>query len=98
MDKYYLAGDARDDLRRIIDFIAEDGIEAALGVYGRFLDVFEMLGDNPKAGHFRADLTDRPLRFFPLFSYMIIYLDGTMPVQVVRILSASRDLAVLLDG
>ena len=48
-------------------------------------------------GHVREDLTSRPVRFFSVHSYIIIYSAASRPLSVVRILSGYRDIAVLLE-
>ena len=55
-----------------------------------------MLARNPKLGHLRGDLTSTPVRFWPVYSYLIIYDPATRPLEVVRILSGYRDVAALL--
>jgi plasmid stabilization system protein ParE len=45
----------------------------------------------------REDLADRRHRFFPAGSYLIVYRSQTKPLQIVRILHASRDVQMLLD-
>jgi hypothetical protein len=36
-------------------------------------EAFASLGRMPEQGFRRTDLTKRPVRFFPLYSYLIIY-------------------------
>jgi antitoxin ParD1/3/4/toxin ParE1/3/4 len=55
------------------------------------------LARNPGIGHVREDLADRRHRFFPAGSYLIVYRFQTKPLQIVRILHASRDVQKLLD-
>jgi len=54
------------------------------------------LAGTPGAGHWRRDLTDEPVRFFPVYSYLIVYLPETKPLQVVAILHGHRDVEQLL--
>jgi antitoxin ParD1/3/4/toxin ParE1/3/4 len=97
MQNYVLALEARKDLEEILVFIATDSIEASYRVQVRFEEVFRLVGDNPAVGHWRAYLTSRPFRFFPVYSYLVVYLENTNPVTITRILSATRDLKLLLD-
>ena len=97
MKRYILAPKAKEDLEEVLFFIATDTIEAALRVDERFREVFRFLGENPMAGHTRSDLTNRPLRFFPVHSYLVAYIPYTHPVEIARILSATRDLERILD-
>ena len=64
MHGYLLVPRARSDLREILNYIAEDSVDASMKVLDRFLEVFELLGENPDIGHFRDDLTTRPARVF----------------------------------
>lgn len=57
---------------------------------------FRSLASKPGIGHFRDDLTDEPVKFWPVFSYLIIYDPTTRPVGVARVLHASRDLEAML--
>jgi plasmid stabilization system protein ParE len=47
-------------------------------------------------GHFREDLTTHPVRFFPVYSYLVIYMSGTSPVEVVRVLGGAQDIGSIL--
>jgi plasmid stabilization system protein ParE len=81
----------------MLDHIATDSTDAALRVLDRLIDVFELLAENPRAGHFRDDLTSRPVRFFPVYSYLVVYLDETDPIQVIRVLAAARDIGSIMS-
>lgn len=54
------------------------------------------LAKTPGIGHLRADLADRRHRFFLVYSYLIVYRFETKPLQVIRVLHASRDVQSLL--
>ena len=96
MAGYVLVPEARSDLREILSYIAEDSIDSALRVLDRFVEIFDLLAANPEAGHYRDDLTSRPVRFFPVYSYLVVYLDGTSPVQIVRVLGGAQDVETIL--
>ena len=97
MAEYLLVPEARNDLFEILDYIANDSIDSALRVHDRFLEIFTLLGENPNIGHLREDLTSRPVRFFPVYSYLVIYLSGTSPVQIVRVLGGAQDIENILN-
>jgi plasmid stabilization system protein ParE len=97
MPSYFLVPQARADLRAILNHIAEDSVDAADKVLTRFLEVFELLGENPEAGHFREDLTSAPVRFFPVYSYLVVYLANTRPIEVVRVLGGAQDVSSILS-
>jgi toxin ParE1/3/4 len=54
------------------------------------------LAGSPGAGHWRKNLTDEAVRFFPVYSYLIVYRPETKPLQVVSILHGRRDLEQIL--
>lgn len=56
-----------------------------------------LLAGSQGAGHRRADLTGSDVRFFPVYSYLIVYRPETKPLQVVAILHGSREVARLLS-
>lgn len=47
-------------------------------------------------GHLREDLTRRPFRFWPVYSYLIVYRPETRPIQILRVLHGARDVKSLL--
>jgi plasmid stabilization system protein ParE len=51
-------------------------------------------------GHLREDLPaiDPTLRFFSVYSYLIIYCADTDPLEVVRVLHGARDVRRILEG
>jgi len=96
MADHFFSPEARLDLFEIWDYIAEDNISAADRVVLEIKDAITMLSMNPELGHVRKDLTSKSVRFWPVYSYLIIYNPATQPLEVVRILSGYRDLTVLL--
>jgi plasmid stabilization system protein ParE len=93
---FILTPRAKADLHDIWDYIANDNIEAG----DRVLDVLEVtmvkLAKNPGIGHCREELADKRHRFFAVYSYLIIYRHETKPLQIIRILHASRDVLSIL--
>lgn len=97
MSGYVLSRLALQDLLEIWEYIAADNVDAADGVSSDLEQALNMLADNPLAGHLREDLVSQPLRFWLVHSYLIVYRPETKPLEVVRILSAYRDVRELLD-
>jgi plasmid stabilization system protein ParE len=56
------------------------------------------LAGTPAAGHRRKDLTDENVRFFPVYSYLIVYRPEMKPLQIVSILHGRRDVEQILKG
>jgi plasmid stabilization system protein ParE len=96
---YRLTPAADKDLLEIWIYIADDNPSAADDVENDILAACQRVADRPDLGHFRRDLTDRPLRFFAVRQkYLLVYDPATEPLQVVRILHGSRDANAELDG
>ncbi len=79
MKSFELTEVARTDLLDIWDDIRVDNIDAADKVIDRLHDAFVKLGRNPLMGHLREDLADQEHRFFPVYSYLIVYLATSKP-------------------
>jgi len=95
--RYVLAPQAVFDLVEIWQYIRE---RADIGVADRVESVIRerivFLSDSPGAGHSRRDLTAEDVKFFPVYSYLIVYLAETRPLQVVSIIHGRRDVAGIL--
>ena len=65
---YRLTPGAQRDVELITDFIADDSVDAALRVHDALEEAFRHLADMPAMGHTREDLTDRPLKFWSVYS------------------------------
>jgi len=57
----------------------------------------KVLGANPGIGHAREDLTHLPVKFWPVYSYLIVYDPETRPVQILRVLHGMRDVEEILN-
>ena len=88
---YVFTASAQRDLVDIWEYIAVDNIDAADAVIDEFEAAARMLAELPLAGHVRNDLTDEPVRFWRVGRYLLVYLQGTRPVEIVRVLHGSRD-------
>ncbi|MFZ3329220.1 MAG: type II toxin-antitoxin system RelE/ParE family toxin [Candidatus Acidiferrales bacterium] len=51
-----------------------------------------LLAGVPGRGHWRRDLTDVNVKFFPVYSYLIVYRPDTKPLQIAAILHGRRNL------
>ena len=47
-------------------------------------------------GHTRDDLTSRPVRYWAVRSYMVVYKPDGRPLEIVRVVHGARDLPRLL--
>jgi toxin ParE1/3/4 len=97
--RYVLAPEAARDLAEIWGYIKkQSSIEMADRVESVIRDRIILLAGTPDAGHWRRDLTDEAVKFFPVYSYLIVYRPETEPLQVVSILHGHRDVEKILKG
>jgi toxin ParE1/3/4 len=57
---------------------------------------FRLLAFCPEAGHVRQDLTPLPIKFWPAFSYLVVYDPAARPLAIVRVLHGRQDVAAIL--
>ena len=95
--RYVLAPDAALDLVQIWRYIRK---KASLEIADRVETVVRerivRLAATPGSGHWRKDLTDEPVKFFTVYSYLSVYRPETKPLEVVAILHGQRDVEQLL--
>jgi plasmid stabilization system protein ParE len=72
--RYILSSEAKIDLSEITMYMVnEPGIQAARHVLREIKAAITFLNQNPGTGHIREYITDRPVKFWPRFSYLIVY-------------------------
>lgn len=91
-----IAPRARLDMQEIYDYVAVRNHSAALLLQQDFRDAFALLSKHPNIGHTRFDITQKGLRFWSVQRYMVIYRNSRDIIEIVRVLSAYRDIAALL--
>jgi toxin ParE1/3/4 len=97
--RYVLAPQAALDLVEIWRYIKEQtGLTMADRVESGILEKIAFLAGTPGAGHSRKDLTEEDVKFFSVYSYLIVYRPTTKPLQIVSILHGRRDLEQILKG
>jgi antitoxin ParD1/3/4/toxin ParE1/3/4 len=85
---YEVSPEASGDLLEIWKWIAKESVELADRVETELCDLFDALARMPNMGHSRKDLTGRPVLFFPLYSYLIVYQPDTEPIRIMAVLRA----------
>ena len=94
---FTLTPEARQNASDIWDyFAAQAGQRQADRVLARIYDDCERLATTPGLGHFRADSHDPDLKFFLVYSYLIVFRWQTRPLQVVAVIHGARDLPKIL--
>ena len=97
MKAFFLSPEAERDLDVIKDYyLRQSGVHIARYVMRKLRDGMRFVGRNPAAGHTREDLTAEPVKFWTVFSYLIVYDPRTKPVGIARVLHGKRDVEDLL--
>ena len=91
---------ASQDLDEIWEYTFEQSysVDVADRVLRAVYDACEQVALNPQLGHLRQDLTDRELRFWSVYNYLLVYKPGTEPLEVVAVLHGARDVSGILEG
>ena len=87
---------AESQFLEVLDDLSEESESAAVRVRAAVFDALNRLVGMPEMGHTRADLTPRPVKFWPVFSYLIVYDPQATPLTVVAVLHGARDVETLL--
>ena len=96
MARYLLTDVAKEDVRGIVDFIRERSPDAAKRVRAELRRAMRRLPEFFGMGHLRTDLADEPVRFWCIYSYLIVYRDNRKPIEIIRVLHGARDVQALL--
>lgn len=99
MSRFVLTPLAEEDLDEIKRFIAGDaGAATARRIVGELREAMRRLAHHPGMGHRREILSEDPnLRFWTVYSFLIVYYPSPQPIRVVRVLHGARDVAELLS-
>lgn len=98
MKGYRLSVPAQEDLNGIFDYYFEEaGFRVARKMAVEFVEAFRAIGRNPGIGHKRQDLAgNRPLLFWPMKDYLILYRTLGGSIEIAMIVHGSRDVARLI--
>ena len=96
--KFRLTPEADSQLGDILEFVAHESETGAMRVRHVVYDALTKLAGMPEMGHIRQDLTDRPLKFWNVYSYLIVYDPETSPLAVLAILHGAQDVEQLLKN
>src|SRR5260370_41379391 len=87
---YELSAEAQDDVFEIWSRIALDSVDLANRIESEFHGLFASLGRMPHQGHRRSDLTKRPVLFFSLYSFIVVYQPDVKPIRIMAVLRGKR--------
>ena len=97
MRRVVFAPEAARDLEDIWDYVAEESAHAADRLLGRIRASTVKLAKNPGLGHTREDLVEnRPVHFWPVGNYLILYRSVAGGIEVVGIVHGKRDIPAFL--
>lgn len=96
---YILTPVAQEDLVAIRDFyLDEAGSRVARQMVVEFVEAFRFLAGTPGAGHRREDLAeDRPILFWAMRDYLILYRPASKPLQILSVVRGSRDVSTVIN-
>ena len=98
MKRFVLSPEAEHDLDVIKTYLLESaGMGVARPLMHELREAMRFLASQPEAGHLREDLTDAPVRFWSVFSYLVVYDPRKRPIEIVRVLHGNRDVAAILE-
>jgi len=95
MSGFTLHPDAFKDLDEIWEFIAADSLDAADRLIEEMYQATQRLVSFPQLGHSRTDFTSRPLLFYSVSSFLIVYAPNEKPLLIVAVLHGRRNPRVI---
>jgi antitoxin ParD1/3/4 len=96
--RYEISAEAQSDLFEIWRRIAEDSVDLANRIEREFYELFDSLAAMPGKGHVRRDLTRRPVLFFPLYSFLVVYEPDVRPIRIIAVLRGRRNIGRVLKN
>jgi toxin ParE1/3/4 len=94
--RYTLSAQARQDLKDIKNYIAQDSLDRAEQFVKAIAERFQALASFPGMGR-RYEVLAADLRGFPVGNYIIFYRSTEQGIAIERILSGYRDLEVMFS-
>ncbi len=99
MKQNILSPEAKQDIRDIRKhYVAVADVRVARHVIEAIERACLFVARSPNAGHARPDLTDEPVKFWRVFSYLVVYDPASRPIDIVRIVHTGRDLKTLFSN
>lgn len=95
---YVLSEAAQSDVDALASFVFEQSPHAALKLVDAVESGFMFVAASPRAGRSCPQWGISGLRFWKVYSYLIIYRSDVRPVEIVRVLHGARDVAVVMRG
>ena len=89
---------ARNDLKQIHDFIAQDSRYYARKVVQDIVAKTETLTDFPEIGRVVPEISDQTIRELLVYSYRLIYEVSSGNIEILAIIHGRRDFNSAWDG
>lgn len=96
--RFVFTEEAETELLEILGYLADESESAAVRVRQAIYDAVGKLAENPGIGHTREDLTDRALKFWSVYSYLVVYDPESRPLTIIAVLHGARDVGELLKS
>jgi len=97
MKRWSFSPEANADLAEAwIYWFLEADAALADRIESEIYEASDLLAEQPMMGHLKPDWTSRPVRFWLVESYWIVYRAETVPLEIVRVLHTSRDIPPLI--
>ena len=97
MASYRFTTQARADLQALSEYLTEQaGPDRAERVLREIFDAAAKLAEMPGMGHRREDLTERPVLFWSVHGYLLIYRPETFPLEFIHVVSGFREVEATL--
>jgi plasmid stabilization system protein ParE len=97
VSRYVFGRYVEGDLLSIRDYIARDSPDSARRTMARFVAAFRLLAKHPLLGHSREDLLPPEIRFWPVDSYLILYLAARTPIEIMAVIHGARDVPEIVN-
>ena len=95
MSEFELHPQAVTDVEEIWDYIAQDNLAAADRLVDEIFAAFAGLAAMPEKGYIRKDLTNKPVRFWLVRHYLIVYQPRSTPLRILAVIHGARNVLVL---
>jgi plasmid stabilization system protein ParE len=97
-NRFIVTPRARADLLAIQAYLGPRNPEASERVRHRLFAGIHKVARSPELGHGRPDLTSRPLRFWLVRPYLIVYEPDSRPLRIVRVVHSAQNIVRELGG
>lgn len=88
---------AKDDLKKIYDYIAGDSKYYAIKVSQEFVEKSEQLVKLPKMGRIVPEIEDPNIRELIIYSYRLIYEISPQRIEILAIIHGKQDFSKAFD-